>query len=102
MSKETLFSMHKKNVRSLETAQRRIEFLEESLNAVVSTVDAYKKKERKWAQQSMSSQQMVQQTINAMNIQSSKEKQDLIDTYNTKLKAQRNIIKELKEEYVKA
>ncbi len=86
MSKETILSMHKRNVRSLEIAKKRIHDLEERLNTTVGTVEAYKVKEKQWATQRMANQQMFQQTMNALNIQSSKEKEQLIQTYNDKIK----------------
>jgi len=92
LSKETILSMFNKNKRSLKMAIERIHELEEALNDVVTDRDKERNKIIDSTKKNTSLQTLLQDTINGMNIQHGKEKEDLLNTYNRKFK-------KLKEKY---
>jgi len=86
MSKETILSMFNKNKRSLKMAIERIHELEEALSLLHDTIVEYQVKEKAAIMKYNSLQKLLQNTINTMNVQQSKEKQDLIRTYKDRIK----------------
>ena len=86
MSKETILSMFNKNKRSLNMAIERIKQLEDDKCDLSDLIEEYKVKAKAQVGKYFSLQKLLQTSINNMNIQHSKEKEDLINTYKKRIK----------------